>query len=67
MVAHHYCKPVSGGLIECQLYDSDATDAKLVGVEVIVDAATYNGFTAAEKAQWHYHKTEIPKGIRHAS
>lgn len=61
MVAHHYCKPVSGGLTECQLYDSDAADAKLVGVEVIVDAATYNGFTAAEKAQWHYHKTEIPK------
>jgi len=61
MVAHHYCKSVAGGLIECQLYDSDAADSRLVGVEVIVDAPTYQKFSAAEKAQWHYHKTEIPK------
>ena len=44
-IAHHWCKPVSGGLTECQLYDSDAADAKLVGVEVIVDSATYNKFS----------------------
>ena len=60
MVAHHYCKPVSG-LIECQLYDSDAPNARLVGIETIVDAATYAKFPEAEKRMWHYHKTEIPK------
>ena len=59
MVAHHYCKPVSG-MIECQLYDSDAPDARLVGIETVVDAATYAKFSAAEKRLWHYHKTEIP-------
>ncbi len=61
MVIHHYCKPVSGGLIECQLYDSDKSDARLIGVEMVVDAATYNKFNKKEKALWHYHKTEIPK------
>ena len=61
MIAHHYCKPVSGGLTECQLYDSDKPDARLVGVEVIVGEETYKGFSKAEKAMWHYHKTEIPK------
>lgn len=61
MVVHHYCKPVSGGLIECQLYDSDKPDARLIGVEMVVDAATYNKFTKNEKALWHHHKTEIPK------
>ena len=60
MVAHHYCKPVSG-LIECQLYDSDAPDARLVGIETIVDTATYAKFPEAEKKLWHYHKTEIAK------
>jgi len=60
MVAHHYCKPVQG-LIECQLYDSDAPNARLVGIETIVDAATYAKFPEAEKRMWHYHKTEIPK------
>ena len=61
MIAHHYCKPVSGGLTECQLYDSDAVDARLVGVEVIVAPDVYKKFSAAEKRLWHYHKIEIPK------
>ena len=61
MVVHHYCKPVSGGLIECQLYDSDKSDARLIGVEMVVDASTYNKFNKKEKTLWHYHKTEIPK------
>ena len=60
MLAHHFCKGVSGGLLECQLYDSDAPDARLVGVEVIVSAATYGKFSPAEKASWHYHRVEIP-------
>jgi len=61
MVAHHYCKPVSGGLTECQLYDSDKADARLIGVEVIVDKETWKKFAKNEQALWHYHKTEIPK------
>jgi len=61
MIAHHYCKPVSGGLTECQLYDSDKPDARLIGVEVIVDKETWKKFSKKEKALWHYHKMEIPK------
>lgn len=60
-VAHHWCKPVSGGLTECQIYNSDAADAQLVAVETIVTPATYNSFASSEQAMWHYHKTEIPK------
>jgi len=59
MIAHHYCKQVSGGLIECQLYDSDKPDARLIGVEVIVDKETWKKFPKKEKALWHYHKTEL--------
>ena len=61
MIAHHYCKPVSGGLTECQLYDSDKPDARLIGVEVIVDKETWKKFPKKEKTLWHYHKIEIPK------
>ena len=61
MIAHHYCKPVSGGLIECQLYDSDKPDARLIGVEVVVDKETWGKFPKKEKALWHYHKTELLK------
>ena len=58
--AHHFCKAVAGGMFECLLFASEAPDAPLVGVEVVVDAATYDGFNAAEQALWHYHKEEIP-------
>lgn len=62
MVAHHWCKGnLAGGLIECQLYDSDAPNARLVGVEVVVAADVWKKFAAAERGLWHYHKTEIPK------
>ena len=61
IIVHHYCKPVSGGLTECQLYDSDKPDARLIGIEVIVDKETWKKFSQKEKALWHHHKTEIPK------
>ncbi len=61
VVVHHYCKKVSEELTECQLYDSDRADAKLIGVEMVVGPATYNKFSKQEKALWHYHKVEIPK------
>lgn len=59
-IAHHWCKPVAGGMIECQLYDGNGADASLVGVEVVVPAATWQTFGATEQALWHYHKVEIP-------
>lgn len=62
MVAHHYCSPVAGGWIECQLFDGDGPDARLVGVEAIVDEATYRAFDAAERRLWHFHEETFPLG-----
>jgi len=61
IIAHHYCKVVTGGLIECMLFDSDLEDARLVGVETVVNPEIYNKFDEAEKALWHYHKAEFPR------
>jgi Protein of unknown function (DUF1264) len=60
-IAHHYCKAVAGGMFECLLFASDDPDAPLVGIEVVVDASTYEAFDEAEQELWHYHKEEIPK------
>lgn len=60
-IAHHWCKNVAGGMIECQIYDSDAADAHLVAVETIVAPSVYKSFDSTEQAFWHYHKDEIPK------
>lgn len=59
-VAHHYCKGgLPGGLTQCQLYDSDASNARLIGVEVIIGADAYAGLPEGEKSLWHYHKEEL--------
>ncbi|MFN2527249.1 MAG: DUF1264 domain-containing protein [Candidatus Baltobacteraceae bacterium] len=55
--AHHWCKRISVRLVECQLYDSDAPNAKLVGVEPIVSDETFRSFPPAEQRSWHWHKT----------
>lgn len=60
-IAHHWCRPAAGGIKECQIYDTDAADARLVGVEVVVPTAMWKTFPATEQALWHYHRTEIPK------
>lgn len=60
-VAHHWCKAVSGGMLECMIFDSDTANARLVEVETIVQPAVYKGLSKNEQALWHYHRDEIPK------
>jgi hypothetical protein len=60
-IAHHWCKNVSSTLKECLLYDSDAPDARLVGVETVVPTAVWKTFAPSERALWHYHVTELAK------
>ncbi len=59
-IAHHWCKPVAGELIECQLYESDDPDARLVGGEMIVNTGTFNSYSGEEQPHWHYHRDELP-------
>jgi hypothetical protein len=60
---HHYCKIVSPDpFIECLLYDSDESNAKLVGVEYIVaKTVTRDEKVLSKKAWkkvWHDHSVE---------
>ena len=60
-VAHHWCRPLAAGNLECQIYPSDTADAPLVATEMIVPTATWQAMPASEQRYWHYHKIEIPK------
>lgn len=61
-VAHHYCKGgLPGGVTQCQLYDSDDANARLVGVEVIIGPEAYASLPDDEKSLWHHHKEELGK------
>jgi len=52
MTVHKYCKSVVGNMTQCQLYDGNDSDSRLVGVETIVGPEMYNTFTPDEKKLW---------------
>ncbi len=52
MTVNKYCKSVVGDMMECQIYDGNEGDSRLVGVESIVSPQMYNTFTQDEKKLW---------------
>ncbi len=60
-VAHHWCRSIGDGMLECQIYTSDDPNAPLVAIETIVPTAVWKTFPPSEQALWHYHRVEIPK------
>jgi Protein of unknown function (DUF1264) len=41
--AHHFCTHLTPDFHQCIIYDSDAPDAKLIGIEYIVSEKVRNG------------------------
>jgi len=52
MTVHKYCKTVVGNMMQCQLYDGNESDSRLVGVETMVGSEMYATFTPEEKKLW---------------
>jgi hypothetical protein len=44
------------------IYDGNDADARLMGVEYVVSAKLFAGFTPDEKKLWHSHKYEVKSG-----
>jgi hypothetical protein len=62
MEAHHYCAILNEELIQCVIYDGNQKDAKIMGVEYIVSARLFEGFSPEEKPLWHSHVHEVKSG-----
>ncbi|RYY81491.1 MAG: DUF1264 domain-containing protein [Comamonadaceae bacterium] len=62
MEAHHYCGYLNEEVIQCAIYDGNAKDAKLMGVEYIVSRKLFETLPAAEKPLWHSHVHEVKSG-----
>ena len=62
MEAHHYCAILNEELIQCVIYDGNAKDAKLMGVEYIVSERLFKALPEQEKALWHSHVHEVKSG-----
>ncbi|HEN8797830.1 TPA: OBAP family protein [Pseudomonas putida] len=62
MEAHHYCSILNEDVIQCVIFDGNAKDAKIMGVEYIIDEKLFAGLAAKEKAMWHSHGFEVSSG-----
>ena len=62
METHHYCHQLNEDLAQCALFDSDAQDARLVGVEYIISERLFSQLPPEEHALWHPHNGEILSG-----
>ncbi|MBI4440543.1 DUF1264 domain-containing protein [Candidatus Woesearchaeota archaeon] len=56
---HHWCKNINEKLIECLLFDTDAKNANVVGIETIITNDVWNALAPAIQKEWHDHSIEI--------
>lgn len=62
MEAHHYCSILNEDVIQCVIFDGNTKEAKIMGIEYIIDEKLFAGLSAKEKAMWHSHGYEVSSG-----
>ncbi|KAF9039291.1 hypothetical protein BJ165DRAFT_1497308 [Panaeolus papilionaceus] len=60
--AFHYCGHLNEDVRQCLIYDSDAKDAKLIGVEYMITPKLYESLEPSERRLWHSHVFEVKSG-----
>ncbi|RZC46752.1 hypothetical protein C5167_039705 [Papaver somniferum] len=60
---HHYVTRINQDFLQCAVYDSDSTTARLIGVEYIVSDRIFESLAAEEQKLWHSHAYEIKAGL----
>jgi hypothetical protein len=61
--AHHYCQVVNEDFRQCVLFDGNAADAKLVGIEYVVSRRVFEQLPMPERSLWHSHAYEVTSGL----
>jgi uncharacterized protein DUF1264 len=59
---HHFCSTPENAPIQCTLWSGFGKDAKLVGIEYIIDGKTFAALPEQEKRLWHSHVYEVTSG-----
>ncbi|MGN8159065.1 OBAP family protein [Salinisphaera sp. SWV1] len=60
--ASHFCMHLAPDLHQCVIFDANAKDAKLIGIEYIISVERYARLPDDEKRLWHSHHYEIKSG-----
>jgi hypothetical protein len=61
--AHHYVTVLDEGLMQAMIFDGVGANAKLLGVEYIIDADRFAGLPEPEKLLWHSLAYEVKSGL----
>jgi len=62
MESHHYCHQMNEDFAQCTLFDSNARNAKLNGIEYIISEKLFDALPEDERKFWHPHNGEILSG-----
>ncbi|EPS60407.1 hypothetical protein M569_14396, partial [Genlisea aurea] len=60
---HHYVSRLNDDFLQCAVYDSDDSAARLVGVEYIISHKLFETLPVDEQKLWHSHAYEIKSGL----
>ena len=61
--ASHFCIHLQHDLHQCVIFDRNAADARLIGIEYIISEDRFRGLPEDEKRLWHSHHYEVKSGI----
>lgn len=62
VVAHHFCSHLNNDILQCVIYDTNKTNARLIGVEYIISEEVFKTLPEDEKRFWHSHRYEVKSG-----
>eukprot|EP00897_Mesotaenium_endlicherianum_P004813 jgi/Mesen1/435/ME001000S10636 len=60
---HHHASRLNEDVLQCAVFDSDQSDARLIGVEYIVSDRLFATLPEDEKKLWHSHFYETNTGL----
>ncbi len=61
--ATHFCIHLRHDLHQCVIFDRNAPDARLIGIEYIISEERFRSLPEDEKRLWHSHHYEVKSGI----
>ncbi|OKJ68713.1 hypothetical protein AMK30_30260 [Streptomyces sp. CB02460] len=60
--ATHFCIHLEHDLHQCVIFDRNAPDARLIGIEYIISEERFRSLPEDEKRLWHSHHYEVKSG-----
>jgi hypothetical protein len=61
--ASHFCIHLQHDLHQCVIFDRNAADARLIGIEYIISQERFRALPDEERRLWHSHHYEVKSGI----